>query len=126
MRKLLAVSAFLIAGLMFSVNYGVARPISYCASGIPPKSNPNEYDDFRNAKFQLDQYLKGKGQRPTVFNNNEGILPNVPRMTYFEFDLGKDRYGRRGRHRAIIGYDGSANRTYYYTDNHYRSFCMIR
>ncbi|MBJ6132467.1 hypothetical protein JAU75_06465 [Ochrobactrum sp. Q0168] len=126
MNKLLAFSAFVATGLMLTINCGVARPVSYCASGISPKNNPDEYDDFRNAKDQLEKYLKGKGQKPTVFNNHQGILPNVPRMTYYEFDLGNDRYGRRGRHRAITGYDGSSKRTYYYTDDHYSSFCMIR
>lgn len=126
MRKLLAVSAVVATGLILTINCGMARPISYCASGIPPKHNPDEYDDFRNAKVQLEQYLKEHGARPTVFNNHEGLLPKAPYMTYYEFDVGNDRYGRRGRHRVIIGYDGSPKRTYYYTDDHYSSFCMIR
>lgn len=133
MRKLLVVSSFIIAGFIAPINYSFAGTIPYCGKGVPPKNN-NEFDEFRNAKLQLEKYLKEKDQeqepgkakakKPTVFHNREGKLPKSPRMVYYEFPLGKDRKQLGGQHRAVIGY-GDGVTAYYYTTDHYDSFCRI-
>ncbi|AZG46213.1 ribonuclease domain-containing protein [Gordonia insulae] len=63
----------------------------------------------------------------TVFRNNEGNLPATGadgrRATYREWDVNPKEPGRgRDAERIVTGGDGSA----WYTDDHYRSFVLIR
>ena len=63
-----------------------------------------------------------KNGNPTVFSNNEGFLPQAGRgNTYYEYDVGMDRTGGRGRFRivALIG-AGDQILALYFTSEHYQ------
>ena len=57
----------------------------------------------------------------TVFFNREQLLPEAPRGSYREFTVPTPGMNHRGARRIVAHRDG----TYYYTDDHYRSFRRI-
>jgi ribonuclease T1 len=102
----------------------LAKGPDSCGKGGPSKSN-GEYEHFRDAK---DAAVRGIGL--TVFHNNENKLPAAGKNElYFEFDLGADRFGGRGAHRAVLLVQTSAKRNRviksYFTQDHYSTFCEI-
>jgi ribonuclease T1 len=62
------------------------------------------------------------GKDGTVFANREGRLPSAPRGTYREYTVRTPGLSSRGARRIVTGNPG----TFYYTDDHYRSFRRIR
>ena len=58
----------------------------------------------------------------TVFNNREGLLPARSRGYYREYTVQAPGVRDRGARRIIAGGPGE----YYYTDDHYASFRLIR
>jgi ribonuclease T1 len=58
----------------------------------------------------------------TVFNNYEGLLPKKSSGYYREYTVITPGSKDRGARRIVAG----ANGEYYYTDDHYKSFKLIR
>jgi ribonuclease T1 len=112
----------LISTPLFAFNVA-AKNIEQCGKRGPSQST-GELDNFRDAKVNAVQ-----GTRLVVFNNNERRLPKAGRNeTYYEFDLGRDGFGGRGAHRAVIlVQEGSKNKILksYFTQDHYATFCAI-
>jgi ribonuclease T1 len=70
----------------------------------------------------MDGYVGGR-----KFGNYEGLLPKKDatgkRINYQEWDVNPKIQGKnRGAERLVTGSDGKA----YYTDDHYRSFVVVR
>jgi len=73
------------------------------------------------------QLIKEGGPFPyskdgTVFYNREGQLPNKPDGYYHEYTVKTPGVTNRGARRIVSGADGE----YYYTDDHYRTFKLIK
>jgi ribonuclease T1 len=61
-------------------------------------------------------------QDGTIFGNREGVLPQKNRGYYKEYTVETPGVGHRGARRIIAGAGGEL----YYTDDHYRSFKLIK
>jgi guanyl-specific ribonuclease Sa len=59
----------------------------------------------------------------TVFQNRERLLPERPRGYYREYTVITPGARDRGARRIVAG--GDPPETYYYTDDHYRSFRRV-
>ena len=59
----------------------------------------------------------------TVFQNRERLLPERPRGFYREYTVVTPGSRDRGARRIVAG--GQPPETYYYTDDHYRSFRRV-
>jgi len=59
----------------------------------------------------------------TVFQNRERLLPERPRGFYREYTVITPGSRDRGARRIVAG--GQPPETYYYTDDHYRSFRRV-
>ncbi len=96
--------------------YGKVRDISTIdVSQLPPE-----------AKDTL-KLIKQGGPFPfrkdgTVFGNREGRLPRRSKGYYKEYTVKTPASRDRGARRIIAGNDGE----YYYTDDHYNTFRLIR
>jgi ribonuclease T1 len=80
----------------------------------------------REAKDTL-QLIKQGGPFPykqddTVFSNREGLLPAKSSGYYHEYTVVTPGSPDRGARRIVAGKSGE----YYYTDDHYRSFKLVR
>lgn len=60
-------------------------------------------------------------QDGTVFGNRERLLPLRPRGHYREYTVPTPGRRDRGARRIVTGRDG----TFYYTDDHYRTFRRV-
>ncbi|QDF98644.1 ribonuclease [Azoarcus sp. DD4] len=60
----------------------------------------------------------------TVFQNRERLLPDKPRGYYREYTVPTPGERDRGARRIVTG--GNPPTSYYYTDDHYRSFRLIQ
>lgn len=58
------------------------------------------------------------------FGNYEGLLPKEPREFYREYTVDTPGINHRGARRIITGGEGPV-RQWYYTADHYESFCEI-
>ena len=121
-KLLMKLVSILVISQLIAFNI-FAKNIEQCGKRGPSKST-GELDNFRNAKVNAVQ-----GAGLVVFNNNERRLPNAgTNEAYYEFDLGRDGFGGRGAHRAVILVQkGSKNKilTSYFTQDHYSTFCAI-
>lgn len=114
----------ILAALLASTNSVIAAQRMANCPDMPPRGV--ERDNLRDARMLA---VDGKG---TVFNNNEGLLPAAGRgEVYREYDLGGPRDGNnRGAHRAVLrvqeGKDRGRIQAQYYTQDHYRTFCIIQ
>lgn len=121
--QLLTKLAVILVSTQLMAFNAVAKNVEQCGKRGPSKST-GELDNFRDAKVNAVQ-----GTGLVVFNNNERRLPKVSRNeTYYEFDLGRDGFGGRGAHRAVILVQGgSKNKVLksYFTQDHYSTFCSI-
>jgi ribonuclease T1 len=61
-------------------------------------------------------------QDGVIFGNREGILPHKPRGYYKEYTVETPGLSHRGARRIIAGAGGEL----YYTDDHYKSFKLIK
>ncbi len=92
-------------------------------TGLPIISISNLPSEARDA---LSLIKKG-GPFPypkdgTVFGNREGLLPSKPRGYYKEYTVKTLGRRDRGARRIVTGSNGEL----YYTDDHYKSFKMIK
>lgn len=63
-------------------------------------------------------------QDDSTFFNRERLLPEQPRGYYREYTVVTPGVGTRGARRIVAG--GQPPAVFYYTDDHYRSFRLIR
>ena len=59
----------------------------------------------------------------STFGNREGFLPEEDRGYYREFTVETPGLSHRGAKRVVTGGGGFAPEVWYYTDDHYDSFC---
>ena len=85
--------------------------------GLPPLLPPEAADT-------LSRIARGgpfaHRQDGVVFQNREGRLPSMPQGYYHEYTVDTPGLDYRGARRIITG--GTPPQTYYYTDDHYRTF----
>lgn len=62
----------------------------------------------------------------SVFGNREGLLPRQPRGYYAEYTVPTPGASDRGARRIVAGGQPRGTKDNYYTDDHYRSFRLIR
>ncbi len=84
--------------------------------GLPPEAHAMLQRIARGGPFE-------HRQDGTVFGNHEGLLPKQPRGYYHEYTVETPGLRSRGAQRIITG--GTPPVTWYYTDDHYRSFRRI-
>lgn len=63
-------------------------------------------------------------QDGTVFHNREQKLPSKPRGYYHEFTVRTPGVKNRGARRVVTG--GEPPEVYYYTEDHYQNFVMLK
>ena len=69
-----------------------------------------------------EAYLEGAAIGGDRFGNREGLLPAAPGRSYTECDIDTLGKSSRGAKRLVFSNDG----LYFYTDDHYESFCELR
>ena len=97
----------------------VAREITAEAletQGLPPEASTTLEAIARGGPFPYDR-------DGTTYQNREGLLPERPRGYYREYTVDTPGSRDRGARRIVTG--GDPPETYYYTDDHYRSFRRI-
>lgn len=63
------------------------------------------------------------GKDGSTFGNYEGYLPEESRGYYREFTVETPGLDHRGARRIVTGGDGVDPEVWYYTEDHYESFC---
>ncbi|MDO4928233.1 MAG: ribonuclease domain-containing protein [Corynebacterium sp.] len=90
------------------------------ASTLPDEAFEVMNDIANNGPFE---YPANDG---THFGNYEGILPDADSQYYREYTVDTPGLNHRGARRIITGgADADDPDTWYYTDDHYKSFCTI-
>lgn len=69
----------------------------------------------------VEKYREGAAIGGDRFGNYEGILPEGDDIRYTECDIDTHGASGRGAKRLIFSNDGN----YYYTEDHYESFCQV-
>lgn len=99
----------------------------------PGPSEPREValDELPREARQTLELIRRGGPFPyakdgTVFFNRERLLPPQRRGYYTEYTVPTPGASDRGARRIVAGGDPRASGEYYYTRDHYRSFCRIR
>jgi ribonuclease T1 len=63
------------------------------------------------------------GKDGSTFHNYEGFLPDESRGYYREYTVATPGLDHRGARRIVTGGGGTEPEVWYYTDDHYESFC---
>lgn len=92
--------------------------IDACADGILPEELEPVVDDIE-AGGPYD-YPDRDG---STFGNREAILPDEARGYYREFTVETPGLSHRGAKRVVTGGGGRDPEVWYYTEDHYVSFC---
>lgn len=69
----------------------------------------------------VEDYAPGYAIGGDVFQNREGLLPDVEGRIYYECDIDTNGYHSRGSRRIVFSNDGLI----YYSHNHYESFELL-
>jgi ribonuclease T1 len=107
---------------------GANTPTASAApTGTPLSSNTISIADLPPEGRTALQLIKNGGPFPyskdgAVFSNYEGLLPHKPSGYYHEYTVVTPGSPDRGARRIIAGGNGE----YYYTDDHYSSFKLVR
>jgi ribonuclease T1 len=121
---------YFITASTFLSSHAYAAKIPDCGKNGPSKTLPDpknsEYDAYREAR---NSAVKGGGNNQ-IFKNNEGALPSAGKNeVYYEYKLGNDGNNGAGSHRAVllVGTVSGKNQVLksYYTQNHYKTFCIL-
>lgn len=91
----------------------------------PVDTLPNQVDPVIDGILagQKPKYPENDGVR---FGNYEGRLPKQDRNYYREYTVDTPGLNHRGERRIIVGGGSKTDPdVWYYTDNHYESFCEI-
>ena len=85
------------------------------------KINRNHLPEGLKEPIRELRYKLSSGASVTVFSNNEGHLPPAGRGSkYYEYDVGADRTGGRGKFRIVALVDfGNKLQSLYFTSEHY-------
>jgi ribonuclease T1 len=125
----LAIAVLLI--LPFSLEFGSVGPgdsshAAFAEARISGIGAVSRRDLPPEALVTINLIAKGRPfkhrQDGTVFGNREGVLPHKARGYYKEYTVETPGLSHRGARRIIAGADGEL----YYTDDHYRSFKLIK
>lgn len=84
--------------------------------------------DLREPLRELLHEVRMNSNRGTVFHNAEGRLPNAGGgNNYYEYDVGQDRQGGRGRFRlvALLAPSGELLSVYFTSDHYDREWTEI-
>ena len=103
----------------------LALVVATGASALAPLADVELGELPVEARATLERIRRG-GPHPyakdgTVFGNRERLLPPRPRGHYREYTVRTPGRHDRGARRIVTGSDG----TFYYTDDHYRTFRRI-
>lgn len=84
----------------------------------------------KNARGVIsDIYSGGPFEYPdndgTRFGNYEGNLPDKPRNYYREYTVETPGLNHRGERRIVTGGPATDPDVFYYTDDHYETFCEV-
>ena len=128
----LAIAILLI--LPFSLEFGSVGSLEFAGLAFADArvSAPKHIDQISTrdlppeALVTINLIAKGgpfkHRQDGTIFGNREGVLPHKTRGYYKEYTVETPGVGHRGARRIIAGAGGEL----YYTDDHYRSFKLIK
>jgi ribonuclease T1 len=132
--------AFLALALLVAAGCGGTAPASTTSretSAAPASSTPAidpmsglpviEVVDLPSEALSTIVLIRREGPFPysqdgSVFQNREGLLPAHPAGWYHEYTVETPGSPDRGPRRIVVGEDG----TFYWTDDHYGSFRVIR
>lgn len=89
---------------------------AYETEGLPPEAVATLQAIVDGGPFPYDR-------DGTVFQNREGLLPQMPRGYYREYTVETPGSRDRGARRIVAG--GDPPEVYWYTEDHYRSFRRI-
>ncbi len=131
MRKLLGLVIVLVVALLLWRQQPHAplpdRAPSAQHSTVDGPRSPDSRRLPPEVRRTLDLIARGgpfpHAQDGAIFGNYEGLLPAQPRGYYHEYTVQTPGARTRGARRIITG--GNPPSTYYYTDDHYRSFRRI-
>ncbi len=98
-----------------------------CGGYSPHGTGTISLDSLPQEAVQTLQLIKAGGPFPfdqdgTTFHNFEGLLPDKPDGYYREYTVITPGSSNRGARRIVSGENGE----YYYTEDHYASFKLIR
>lgn len=97
-----------------------ATSVKSCSLG----SLPGEVGDTVDAIHKGGPFAASKDG--TTFGNNEGVLPQQSRGYYREYTVPTPGASNRGARRVVTGGDPKTNpEHYYYSGDHYDTFCEI-
>ncbi|WP_299519525.1 ribonuclease domain-containing protein [uncultured Serinicoccus sp.] len=92
--------------------------VDACTDGVlPPELEPVVDDVEEGGPYA---YPERDG---STFRNQEGLLPQEERGYYREFTVQTPGLSHRGAKRVVTGGDEVDPEVWYYTDDHYESFC---
>jgi guanyl-specific ribonuclease Sa len=96
----------------------VADAVPDCTEELPPEAHEVIEDIEAGGPYE---YPRNDG---VTFGNREGLLPDEDRGYYREFTVRTPGAGNRGARRIVTGGpDERDPEHWYYTDDHYESFC---
>lgn len=102
-------------------NEGASKSSDTC----PVASLPKEADRVIDAILSGGPY-EHPGDDGSHFGNYEHLLPNQSSNYYREFTVDTPGVHHRGERRIVVGGGTKTDPdTWYYTDDHYESFCAI-
>jgi guanyl-specific ribonuclease Sa len=130
LKLLIVLAVIVLAATMWS-RHADTPPAGSTLTGTAHRSEPADSSaaDFLppEARDTLAQIARGgpfdHSQDGAVFGNYEGLLPKQPRGYYHEYTVETPGARTRGARRIITG--GTPPVSWYYTDDHYRSFRRV-
>lgn len=92
--------------------------IDACADGVLPAELDEVADDVEaGGPFEFPD------KDGSTFGNHEGYLPDETRGYYLEYTVETPGLDHRGARRIVTGGGETDPQVWYYTDDHYESFC---
>lgn len=94
-------------------------------SSCPVESLPDQADEVIDAILAGGPFDHGK-EDGKHFGNYEGVLPEEKSSFYREYTVDTPGVNHRGTRRIVVGGGSSTDPdVWYYTDDHFDSFCSI-
>ncbi len=103
------------------ITHGTSGGDEVCAVASLPKEAKQQIDDILDGAPSDDGPHDGKH-----FGNYEGLLPKQPSSYYREYTVKTPGLNHRGERRIVVGGGTKTNpENWYYSSDHYESFCTI-